>query len=247
MSKSGFSRRGFIKAGAVIATAASLPQLGSTAINQIYAASESDINDALKIIRASDLVNHVLDELKEAKIKYQLTPSAVTLSSVQSNLTGLVLKRIDSPSRRTGADLCITVDMLGERVTFLQVITGACQVDTLIVDSHLFDSRLPPYPEPRDPRGEYKTLPGLVWPQETRYWFFSHPDARKMTADEMIPFGYPPEDDTSDIWMLTGITNAEWSSIEGQLIYRANEASERKPAQSAKKQPEQTRSLKLSY
>ncbi|OGO72707.1 MAG: hypothetical protein A2Z49_07670 [Chloroflexi bacterium RBG_19FT_COMBO_56_12] len=110
------SRRQFLKiAGVTLAGAAVtlLPALPTSiaAINTLQDIPIEEIRKALEIAKKESMFQEAVVELEALNIQFNIVPEAVSASSAQGDLVGLLLHQSSSPSRRMGADLILTVDM----------------------------------------------------------------------------------------------------------------------------------------
>jgi hypothetical protein len=146
----------------------------------------------------------------------------VLFASIQDKLAGFVLPHSDSPSRRMGANLALTVDVAQGLVTSVHSLTGWSQVEMLDVASFTFDMRGPLYEEARSGRIQYDKPPALIRPRVETYWTFLRPGSPPMTDADLVETSWPPhaEDPAVDYWHYGGCSQAGWIVECEAWVYR---------------------------
>ncbi len=239
------SRRGFLKtvgASTLTLAAAQVPIFSSQSVSAVNNPLDL-VDDALKIARKSSMLQEILDELKEAKIKFSVSKSSVKIAALNGPIFGCVLNHSTSNTKRLGADILLTVDFTQGELIFTQHIIGSSAVDIFNVSSIIFDNRVNLQPELRGTSGYYTTPPKMLRPRAEDYWAFSHPDTRPLREDEALQVGWPEEGVTSDYWHYQNISGADWHINNGLIMYRATEILESQ----TKKSNGLSRIVKLTY
>jgi hypothetical protein len=155
-------------------------------------------------------------------LSFNVTVDSALFASLQEPLAGFVLPHSQSPSRRMGADLALTVDVAQGLVTSVHFLTGWSLVDMLEVASITFDVRNPLYEESRDGRIQYDTPPALIRPRIEDYWTFPRPDSPPMTDADLVETGWPPhaEDPAAGYWHYGGCNQTGWMVEREAWVYR---------------------------
>lgn len=239
------SRRGFLKTVGASTLTLAAAQVSIFSAQSVSAANDplDLVDDALKIARKSYMFQEILDELKEAKIKFSISKSSVKIAALNGPIFGCVLNHLSANTKRLGADILLTVDFAQSELIFTQHIIGSGAVDIFNVSSVIFDSRIDLQPELRGTSGHYTTPPKMVRFRAEDYWAFSRPDARPLREDEILQVGWPEEGTTSDYWHYQNVSGADWHINNGLIMYRATEILESQ----TKKTNGLSRVVKLTY
>ena len=170
-----------------------------------------EIRKALEIAKKESMFQEAVVELEALNIQFNIVPEAVSASSAQGDLVGLLLHQSSSPSRRMGADLILTVDMSKEILNIVQYLVGWCLVKSTKLKSVIFDIRFPLYEKLREDRIKYDTPPKMTRPRKEHHWSFSRPNSPPLRPEDLVEFGWPPETTDSHFWYFDGCISPGWT------------------------------------
>lgn len=223
------SRREFLQVGGVAVGGALLaaaplnlikpPNFGQTA--------PGSVEDALKIALADAMFLEMEEEVKALGMSLNQTADTVKLSGTQDSLTGFVLTHSQSPSKRMGADVALTVDVGRGIVTSVQLVVGWSLVDMLNLAHIMLDYR--DSPEPLYPtRANTGAPPEMLKPRTEEYFYFPRADSPAWKPEDLVETGWTPhaEDPAAGYWHYGNSTQAGWILEKGEYVYRCNQAKE---------------------
>ncbi len=218
------TRREFLKAAGTVAVGATLSVFPVRPLSVLAARvpGPEELAPAVEIAVRDAMFQEAMAELGALGLSFEIAPDLIVFASMQDTLTGFVLPHSQSPSRRMGATLTLTVDIAQGLVTSIHMLTGWSLVDVLEVASFTFDARDPLYEEARSGRIPYDTPPALLRPRREMYWSFPRPDSPPMTDADLVETGWPPhaEDPAAGYWHYGGCSQATWMVEREAWVYR---------------------------
>lgn len=233
------SRRIFLKAvGATVlgSVAATVPI--PSFVSQVAAVPESR-RRAQEIASSAPLFRYVLGILQAHHFTFDASVDSFNYASEQERYAGLTLHHRETRSRRTGADLVLTVDMQSSILISVQYIIGWCLDCSLEVQSTVWDVRLElprqgygrkPTPKPED----------VTWPQQDQHWTLRRAPKEVTQSGTSLADDWPSDPPEACHWFYLGQHTTDWVTTNGQLSYRCTQVVEERSCQ-----PEQKRTLAL--
>lgn len=231
-------RRSLIK-GTGLVLAGSLGSFGGSYSANAKTTTKTDpvpqnlLNQALQIASKSALVIDLVTET--AVLNFGLDISVkdvkrrnVVLSALNNDLVGIVLKQIQTPDLRTGANLILNVNLKAEQVESAQFIWATSQIDWLqmrsliIMQSDGFVS------------GEVfveknkKTVKEWVEyrPRRTEDFIFPRDVFRPIDPRESVETGFAPEFPEYSYFHTLGCSQADWLLLNKQPAFLCTQTSE---------------------
>lgn len=184
---------------------------------------------AQTIAAASPLVHQALAELKAYDLVFDVKPTNFVHAGDHGSLVGLTLRHRQSPSRRTGADLILTVDGQANSLVAVQFLVAWCLDGSLELQSTLLDLRRGEYQVPWTESRPPTELPIMRKPRRVHHWTFVH-DAPP--PPESLPAsGWPPDRPERCEWYYHGCIGTEWAEEHGLLFQRARQVAEQRSCQ----------------
>jgi len=223
------TRREFLQVGGVVAGGALLT---ATPLNLIRPpnfgqTTPGSIDDALKIALADAMFLEMKEEVKALGMALNLDAASIKLSGTQDALTSFVLTHSQSPSKRMGADMALTVDVGRGLVMSVQLVVGWSEVDMLNLAHITLDYR--DVPEPLYPtRANAGTPPEILRPRSEAYYYFPRANSPAYQPEDLVESGWPPhaEDPAAGYWHYGNTAQAGWMLELGEYVYRCNETKE---------------------
>jgi hypothetical protein len=230
------TRRVFLKALGVtaigtVAGSLPIPPLLTPVSAAPAAPPPESIEKALTIAKGAAMFQEISTDLQAYEFAFDVSFSAVHHSSANGVFVGFVLRHSRSSSRRTGADVIVTVNLSTEQLTVVQFVTGWCLVDAMQVSSTVLDIRAVPYEESRPSRIHFSEPPRLVRPRTTQLHRLERANPRPLKPEEIVASGWPPERATDCYWYYQGCSSTEWIADQETLIYRCTQVAEEQSCQ----------------
>ncbi len=226
-TESVLSRREFLQVSGVATAGVMLAALPPNLINPPNFAPAGTVEDALKIALPDAMFLEMEEEVKALGMALNLDAASIKLSGTQDALTGFVLTHSQSPSKRMGADLALTVDVGRGLVTSVQLVVGWSEVDMLNLAHITLDYR--DVPEPLYPtRANTGAPPEMLRPRSEAYFYFPRINSPAYQPEDLVESGWPPhaEDPAAGYWHYGNTAQAGWMLELGEYVYRCNEAKE---------------------